>query len=69
MKVYLTFGRKAVLLCDLLPFDYLLVYYVYSLAHKQYKNCKNERKLDACTIFCCLFLDFTICLRGLRLLF
>ena len=69
MKVYLTFGRTAVLLCDSIPFDYPLVYYVYSLAHDKYRICKNERKLDACTILCCLLLDFTVCLSEFRLLF
>jgi len=65
MKVYLTFGRKAVLLCDCYHRHFIMC----SLAHKKYKNCKNERKLDACSIFCCLFLDFTVFLRGFRLLF
>jgi hypothetical protein len=35
MKAYFNFGRKAVLLCDLLPFDYLFLHFVYSLAHKE----------------------------------
>jgi hypothetical protein len=56
MKAYFTFGRKAVLLCDLLAFDHLFLHYLYSVAHKKYKNCKNERKLDACTIFAVCFL-------------
>lgn len=56
MKAYFTFGRKAVLLCDLLPFYYLFLNCVYSLAHKKYKNRKSERKLDACTIFAVCFL-------------
>jgi len=42
MKVYLAFGRKAVLLCDLLPFDYLLVYYVYSLHIKSTRTVKMK---------------------------